>query len=54
MKIKEKLESYARTLKLSRKPDKDEFSTTLKICAIGIGLLGIIGFIFYVVSVFIG
>lgn len=54
MKIKEKLESYTKVLKLSRKPDKDEFLTTTKICAVGIVVIGIIGFIFYLISVFIG
>lgn len=54
MKIKEKLESYMRILKLSRKPDKDDFLTTAKICAIGIVVIGIVGFIFYLVSVLFG
>jgi protein transport protein SEC61 subunit gamma-like protein len=54
MKIKEKLENYIRVLKISRKPDKDEFLITAKICAIGVLVIGLIGFIFYLISVLIG
>jgi protein transport protein SEC61 subunit gamma-like protein len=54
IRIRERLESYKRVIKISRKPDKDELLTTAKICAIGVLLIGAIGFIFYLISVLIG
>ena len=51
MKIKGTLENYARILKIAKKPDKNEFMETVRICGIGIALVGAIGFIFYTVSV---
>jgi protein translocase SEC61 complex gamma subunit len=50
-KIKEALESYRRVLIIARKPDKEEFIKTVKICLIGIGLVGFIGFIIYTFSI---
>jgi len=49
--IKETLASYRRVLTIARKPDKEEIIMTLKICLIGIGLIGLIGFIFYSFSI---
>lgn len=46
-KIKGKLEQYKRTIEVSIKPDKEEFTSSAKITAIGILLVGIIGFIVY-------
>ncbi len=54
MKIKERLGNYIRVLKLSKKPDKDDFSSTLRIVGFGILFIGMIGFIFYLGSVLIG
>jgi len=53
MNIKETLIKYKRVLQIARKPDKDELKETIRICGIGILIIGIIGFIFYIVSVFI-
>ena len=40
---------YGRVLRMARKPDREEFSKTLKITGIGIILLGGLGFlIFYI------
>jgi protein transport protein SEC61 subunit gamma-like protein len=53
--IKEKLENYARVLKLTKRPTKEEFVDTAKICGIGLVIVGLIGFILFLVSVlFIG
>jgi len=38
-------ESIGRLLKLVRRPDRDDFTTSTKITLMGIGLLGVIGFI---------
>ncbi len=52
--LKEKIKNYIRILSIAKKPEKDEFLSTLRICLIGIGLIGFIGFIFYLVSVLLG
>jgi protein translocase SEC61 complex gamma subunit len=39
---------------VARKPDKDELKETARICGIGSILIGIIGFIFYIISVILG
>ena len=54
MKIKETLQNYKRVLKISSKPSKEDFSTTAKICAIGIAIMGILGFLLYIISVLTG
>lgn len=53
--IKERLANYRRVLQIARKPNEDEFKKIAKICAIGIGFIGAIGFVTYMLSVlFIG
>jgi protein translocase SEC61 complex gamma subunit len=49
--IKEAFASYKRVLIIARKPDKEEFIRTVKICLIGMGLIGLIGFIIYAFSI---
>lgn len=39
-----KLKEYRRVIQVARKPGKDEFVNSGKICAIGIFIIGIIGF----------
>lgn len=53
MKIMEKLQNYKRVLKIASKPSKEDFLSAARICAIGIALIGGIGFILYLVSVLI-
>ncbi len=43
--ISEMLKNWDRVIKLSRKPRRDEFITIAKITALGILLVGLIGFI---------
>lgn len=45
----EKIENLKRILLISRKPTKSEFIKTVKICLAGILLIGLIGFIFYLI-----
>ncbi len=52
--IRETLTKYKRVLMVARKPDKDELKETARICGIGSILIGIIGFIFYIISVILG
>ena len=54
MNIKETFQNYIRVLQISKKPDRDELLDTVRICGIGIAIVGVIGFIFYLVSVLIG
>ena len=54
MNIKGTLQNYIRILSIAKKADKEEFLNTVRICGIGIGIVGAIGFVFYFVSVLIG
>jgi protein translocase SEC61 complex gamma subunit len=49
--IKETLTRYKRVLLVARKPDAEELKETARICGIGFIIMGIIGFMFYVISV---
>ncbi len=45
--IKDKLNEYIRIIRLSRKPDRKEFSMVSKVAGAGILIIGAIGFIIY-------
>lgn len=45
--IKKKLKSYWRVLKVTKKPDKQEYSMSAKVTGIGIIIIGTIGFLIY-------
>ena len=47
MPLSEKLKEYARILKLTKKPDREEFSTVAKVAGAGILIVGLIGFLIY-------
>ena len=49
--VRETLRRYKRVLVIARKPDSKEVKKTTKICGLGFLLIGIIGFIFYIISV---
>jgi len=49
--IKETLTKYKRVLLVARKPDMEELKETARICGIGFIIMGVIGFLFYVISV---
>ncbi len=49
LKWKEKLEGYRRVIAVSRKPDRDEFLSTARITALGIFILGVAGFVIYMI-----
>ncbi len=48
-KIKRTISQWKRTLEVARKPGKDEFITSAKVSGMGIALLGLIGFIIFMV-----
>ncbi len=43
-----------RVFKVTKKPSKEEFKITVKVSAIGIGIIGLIGFIVHIVGVLAG
>jgi len=47
------IKQYIRILKLTRKPSMEEFLTISKVAGAGILLIGVIGFIIYMVMVLI-
>lgn len=49
-KVKSSIREYKRVLKISEKPDREEFETSAKITGLGIVLIGVIGFLFYMVA----
>ncbi|HOP08721.1 MAG TPA: protein translocase SEC61 complex subunit gamma [Candidatus Methanofastidiosa archaeon] len=48
--LSESLRGYRKVLKLTKKPDRKEFMQTAKICALGIVLVAIVGFVIKLVS----
>ena len=49
--IKSTLTRYMRVLQISRKPSKDEFTTSSKVPALGIAAIGTIGFVIFLLFV---
>ncbi len=49
--IKRKLREYQRILTLTRRPTREEFSTIAKVAAIGIIVIGAVGFVIYLAMV---
>jgi len=49
--IRETLTKYKRVLMIARKPDSKELKETTRICGLGFFIVGIIGFMFYLISV---
>jgi len=47
--IKNKITQYKRVLEVARKPDKSEFMSSLKITIGGIALMGILGFVIFLI-----
>lgn len=49
--IAEKLRNYSRVLKVAKKPDTDDFYAALKICLMGVFVVGLLGYIVYIISI---
>ncbi len=49
--IKRKLREYQRILTLTRRPTRTEFSTIAKVAALGIVIIGVVGFAIYLAMV---
>jgi len=54
MDIRGKLREYRRVLMVARKPDKDEFLTSSKISALGMLIIGAIGFVIFIGFILVG
>lgn len=48
--LKAKLNEYVRVLKISSKPDREEFEMSAKVTGAGMLIIGAMGFIFYLIS----
>jgi len=46
--INEKLNEYLKVLKMARKPDRDEFLSTTKIAVAVMFVVGLVGFLIYI------
>jgi protein transport protein SEC61 subunit gamma-like protein len=51
--LKAKFQQYRRTIEVCRKPDREEYISSSKITAAGIGLIGAIGFAIYIIYVLV-
>jgi len=54
MSVVSRLRKYLRVLQVARKPNKEEFTSSAKISAIGIVLIGVIGFLIFLAFIFLG
>jgi len=54
MDIKSAIRRYIRVLQVARKPSKDEFLIAGKVSAIGIFIIGVIGFLIFLAFIFLG
>lgn len=51
MTIKETVSNWKRVLQVARKPGRYEFTSTSKVCAIGLLLIGAVGFVIFIFSI---
>jgi len=52
--LKEFIGNCKRTILVARKPTFKEFTDATRICAIGLIMIGLMGFFFYIVSILLG
>ncbi|MDY6771441.1 MAG: protein translocase SEC61 complex subunit gamma [Candidatus Nanohaloarchaea archaeon] len=48
--LRSELKQYIRVLKITKKPDREEFLMSAKITGLGILLIGLIGFVIYLIG----
>lgn len=53
VKIGETLKKYRRVLMIARKPEKEELKRSIRICGLGLIIIGLLGFFFYLISIVI-
>ena len=54
MDIKSTIRRYSRVLQIARKPGKDEFTSSSKICALGMAVIGVVGFVIFLAFILAG
>jgi len=54
MDIKSTIRRYSRVLQIARKPGKEEFTSSSKICALGMAVIGIVGFVIFLTFILAG
>jgi protein transport protein SEC61 subunit gamma-like protein len=54
MDLRSTIRKYARVLQIARKPGKDEFVSSSKICALGIAIIGLVGFVIFLAFILAG
>lgn len=52
--MREALRRYRRVLQIARKPSKDEYLGATKVCALGIIVIGLVGFVIFLITVLLG
>ncbi len=50
MNIKNKIQRYARVLKITKKPTKEEFFASSKVTGLGLLLIGAVGFVIFFIA----
>ncbi|HLC59355.1 MAG TPA: protein translocase SEC61 complex subunit gamma [archaeon] len=53
-KLNDKLANYKRVLSVAKKPTLDDMKTVIRVCGMGIALIGSIGFFFFIVFALLG
>ncbi len=48
MGLREKLGNYRRVIMIARKPNREEFTSSVKVSAMGIVIIGLIGFVIFI------
>lgn len=51
MDVIEKIKNYIRVLKLVKRPTREDYLDAVRICSIGALIIGIIGFIIYLITI---
>jgi len=54
MNVRKTVSECIRILKLAKKPDKEELVDILRVCLVGMTIIGTLGFVVYVISVIMG
>jgi len=45
--LRSKIRDYKRVLRIARKPSKDDFTTSAKVTAMGLVIIGVVGFLIF-------
>lgn len=50
--VREKIQEYIRVLKITKKPTREEFTTSMKVTGAGMAIIGAIGLLVYFIAVY--